>query len=37
MKKFTLDSDNEGKEASLFVVPVNVKGGHKMSFTTRVF
>lgn len=26
MKKFPLDGDNEGKEASLFVVPVSVKG-----------
>lgn len=26
MKKFTLEGDNEGKEASLFVVPVSVKG-----------
>ena len=26
MKKFPLDGDNEGKEASLFVVPVGVKG-----------
>lgn len=26
MKKFILEGDNEGKEASLFVVPVSVKG-----------
>lgn len=26
MKKFPLDGDNEGKEASLFVVPFSVKG-----------
>ncbi len=29
MKKFPLDGDNEGKEASLFVVPVSVKGKQK--------
>ncbi len=29
MKKFPLDGDNEGKEASLFVVPVSVKGEQK--------
>lgn len=29
MKKFPLDGDNEGKEASLFVVPVSVKGEKK--------
>ena len=26
MKKFPLDGDNEGKQASLFIVPVSVKG-----------
>lgn len=26
MKKFPLDGENEGKEASLFIVPINVKG-----------
>lgn len=26
MKKFPLDGDREGKEASLFIVPINVKG-----------
>lgn len=26
MKKFHLDGDNEGKEVSLFFVPINVKG-----------
>lgn len=26
MKKFPLDGENEGREASLFVVPVGVKG-----------
>lgn len=26
MKKFPLDGDTEGKEASLFIVPINVKG-----------
>jgi hypothetical protein len=26
MKKFPLDVDKEGKEVSLFIVPVNVKG-----------
>uniref|UniRef100_A0A8C4F2G5 FERM domain-containing protein n=1 Tax=Dicentrarchus labrax TaxID=13489 RepID=A0A8C4F2G5_DICLA len=29
MKKFPLDGDNEGKEASLFVVPVSVKDNSK--------
>ncbi|KAF3833987.1 hypothetical protein F7725_025191 [Dissostichus mawsoni] len=29
MKKFPLDGNNEGKEASLFVVPVSVKGERK--------
>lgn len=29
MKKFPLDGDNEGREASLFVVPVSVKGEPK--------
>ena len=29
MKKFPLDGDSEGKEASLFVVPVSVKGEQK--------
>lgn len=29
MKKFPLDGDNEGKEASLYVVPVSVKGEQK--------
>lgn len=26
MRKFPLDGANEGKEASLFIVPINVKG-----------
>lgn len=26
MKKFPFDGDNDGKEVSLFVVPVSVKG-----------
>lgn len=26
MKKFTLNGDNEGKEVSLFIVPLGVKG-----------
>lgn len=26
MKKFPLDGDNGGREASLFIVPVSVKG-----------
>ncbi len=26
MRKFQLDGDSEGKEASLFIVPINVKG-----------
>lgn len=26
MRKFPLDGENEGKEASLFIVPINVKG-----------
>lgn len=26
MKKFPLDGDSEGKGASLFIVPINVKG-----------
>lgn len=31
LKKFHLDGDNEGKEASLFVVPVSVKGEKKIN------
>uniref|UniRef100_A0A3Q0QU88 KRIT1 ankyrin repeat containing n=1 Tax=Amphilophus citrinellus TaxID=61819 RepID=A0A3Q0QU88_AMPCI len=31
MKKFTIEGDNEGKEASLFVVPVSVKGEQTIS------
>lgn len=34
MKKFILEGDNEGKEASLFVVPVSVKGEQKIRFTS---
>lgn len=30
MKKFPLDGDNEGKEVSLFVVPVSVKGAQQI-------
>ncbi len=26
MRKFHLDGDSEGKESSLFIVPINVKG-----------
>ncbi len=26
MRKFQLDGGSEGKEASLFIVPINVKG-----------
>ncbi|XP_060713105.1 krev interaction trapped protein 1 [Tachysurus vachellii] len=29
MKKFPLDGENEGKEASLFIVPINVKDNSK--------
>lgn len=32
MKKFSLEADNEGKEASLFVVPVSVRGEPEMFF-----
>lgn len=32
MKKFILEGDSEGKEASLFVVPVSVKGEQTIRF-----
>ena len=35
MKKFPLDGENEGKEASLFIVPINVKG--KMTLCVFVY
>lgn len=38
MKKFPLDGDSEGKEASLFIVPINVKGETphlKIAFSTN--
>lgn len=35
MKKFLLDGDNEGREASLFVVPVSVKGEPKTKIKTK--
>lgn len=36
MKKFPLDGDNEGKEASLFVVPINVRGEQKTQSFTKL-
>ncbi|CAL8397009.1 krev interaction trapped protein 1 isoform X1 [Gadus morhua] len=33
MKKFTLNSDNEGKEVSLFIVPLGVKDNSKPCYT----
>ncbi|XP_030644872.1 krev interaction trapped protein 1 [Chanos chanos] len=32
MKKFPLDGENEGKEASLFIVPINVKDNSKPTY-----
>lgn len=37
MKKFPLDGDNEGKEASLFVVPVSVKGEQQQQDIQKLF
>lgn len=35
MKKFALEGDYEGKETSLFVVPVGVKGEQRRYFLHR--
>ncbi|XP_028819650.1 krev interaction trapped protein 1 [Denticeps clupeoides] len=32
MKKFALDGDSEGKQASLFIVPINVKEDNKSTY-----
>ncbi|XP_048849959.1 LOW QUALITY PROTEIN: krev interaction trapped protein 1 [Brienomyrus brachyistius] len=32
MKRFTLDGENTGKEASLFIVPLNVKDNSKLTY-----
>lgn len=37
MKKFPLDGENEGKEASLFIVPINVKGKRLVGYRMRSF